>query len=214
MKRKILITLISLFMFAGISLAGSSESNRGDSLLVATWNPIGLDLRKITGATPVDLGLYIGDSFIVGGNYANGTWKNDEGDSEVSITYTDVGAFVRAFPGNSFNIFASYNERTWDGEFTVTESLTSDTGKFQSVATVAMFGLGNHWLLDSGITIGADWVFGGTIIDSSTAVTYSGSNLSAADKAQADKDLTEIGNLLNDFSASPGAVNVYFGFSF
>ena len=201
-------------MFAGIASAGSSESNRGDSYLMAIWNPIGVDARKVTGAQTVDLGIYLGDSFILGGTAANGTWEDDEGTSNITISYTDVGAFARVFPGNSFNVFASYNERTWDGEFTVTEAFTSATGKFQAVATVAMFGLGNHWLLDSGITIGADWVFGGTILDSSVAVTYSGSNLSAADKTKADEDLTKLGDLVNEFSASPGFLNFYLGFSF
>jgi len=214
MKQKLLTVLVSLFMFTGIAVAGDSASNRGDSFLMVTVNPVGIDLRKATGAMPVDVGIYLGESLILGATAANGTWEEDNEDSKTTITYTNSGAFIRAFPGNSFNLFASYNQGTWDGEFTVIEASTSATGTFKAEATVAMFGLGNHWLLDSGITIGADWVFGGTILDSSTTVTYSGSTLSADDKVEADKDLTEIGDILNDWSASPGAVNFFIGFSF
>ena len=233
MKKFSGLVLAILFFSAPLAQAADTRANRSDSLIFLGISPVGLHIPTLI-APPVGLGIYLGDNWLFGveGGSVVGESQDDEG-SSATVSFENTGAYIRWFPGtNSFNYFAAVHKRTWEAQASSTfVSTDSATGLITTVranaaltasATVGTLGIGNQWIMDFGLVLAADWlVLSSAISSESTAVvdavgTVGGftQTLTAQQKKDAEKDLKEFGDFLNDVSAFPGFLVFTIGLAF
>lgn len=227
----LVICLVALTVTS--ALAASSEDNRDDSLIFVGVSPFGITAPHIIGALvgspylPVSAGVYLGSHFLIAGEYGFMSVDAEEdqaGDSEFKGEFTNLGIYARIWPGtNSFNFLVAVRQRTWDIDARV--DIVDDTTGFarqvgvslDADATVATLGIGNQWVTDFGLTIGLDWLVVSGLIDSSTSGKIDAAELNTlapADVAEAEQELEDVGDALNEISALPGFLVLTIGWSF
>ena len=154
-----------------------------------------------------------------GFEYGTASATQKDGDNEASASYTNMGLYFRYFFGNSFNVFAAAHSRKWTADVTLSETDNTCPGntctadvEMTAAATVATLGVGNHWTLDFGLTLGVDWIFASGIIGSSTTSSVSANT--GWDVAELATEISDFADLLNQASALPGFLNFTIGWSF
>ena len=231
MKKFSGLVLAILFLSAPLAQAADTRANRSDSFVFLGTSPVGIHIPTLI-APPVGLGIYLGDNWLFGvesGSVA-GESQDDAG-STASVSFENTGAYIRWFPGtNSFNYFAAVHQRKWEARASSTFS-SFEAGFFTTVradaeltasATVGTLGIGNQWIMDFGLVLAADWlVLSGLISSESTAVvnatgTVGGitQTLTPQQKRDAEKDMKEFGDFLNQVSALPGFLVFTIGLAF
>ena len=97
-----------------------------------------------------------------------------------------------------------------------TTSTASETYSLDAKTTVATLGIGNHWLLDWGLWIGADWLLASSALGQTSEATLTSSTgtVSAANSATFKKDNENVGDFFNAISASSGFAVLTIGFAF
>lgn len=182
----------------------STQDHRRTKHLFLGFTPIGLHLPTVL-TQPLNAGLYIGSGMQLGIEYANVPFEK----GSATATATNNSIYVRLFPGNSFNVRFALNERKWSAETDLLgfKTRTTETRRY------FVFGIGNHWITDSGISLGADWAF--------LTLQLGQSNTSTTDTSQTgtqqSKIISELDALKDDvdlFSYNFGFVNFCIGFSF
>ena len=93
-----------------------------------------------------------------------------------SFTVSNQGLYARWFPGNSFNILMGYFNRGFasDAWTTTNASLATVTYKVDTKITDFSLAIGNQWIFDFGLTLGADWLMMGSGSATTTATVTSG----------------------------------------
>ena len=199
------ITGLFLFSFYILTLAADSAGNRADSTILVAFQTGG-HLASVI-APPARIGTFIGSDIEVALDIGSSTYSSSSGNSESTATYSNQGINSRYFLGNSFNILGAIHNRTYSGTATVTSGGSTASGTLEAKATVLTLGIGNHWLMDWGLYIGADWFMLGTALSSSSTAT---GDYTDSDK----KDVEEIGKLINAISTLGGFVAFSIGFAF
>lgn len=225
------IALAGVVFLGFLSLAQGAETrqNRDESLIFIGVSPLGLHLPTFA-TQPVGLGVYLGDSLLIGVEAGSTTQTYDEDGVEATATYSNSGAYVRWFTGNSFNVFGALHERAWsaDAETEIASTISgipvtiAAQATLDATATVATLGLGNQWIMDFGLVVGMDWLLGSGIIASSSAVSVEAQGealgqtitLSDAEKAEAEADLQDTADALNAASGLPGLFVLTLGYAF
>lgn len=156
-------------------------------------------------AMPYSVGLYLGDSLILGvenfsKGYSNGI---------ASATAGGQSIFIRIFTGNSYNMKLAMHERTIKSAIDIGNGATTmqetDTREFIS------FGIGNQWITDAGITLGGDWVFYGK---STGKRKYTSENNGGPDVSTAQNAIDVLKNGINVYNFGFGLVTFTIGFTF
>ena len=223
MIKKLSILYLSILFCGSVAWAADSAGNRKDSIIMLGMAPVGIHLATLA-APPVRVAVLLGD-ITVGIDVGSGSSSISSGTAKSTATYTNQGLNARYFFGNSFNASLGYHMRNWTIESTSTVStFTWGTGwstasekySLDAKSTVATLGIGNHWLLDWGLWIGADWVLASSALGqtSEATVTSSTGTVSAANSATFKKDNENVGDLFNAISASSGFAVLTIGFAF
>ena len=224
------LVLAIVFLSASVAVAADTRANRSDSLIFLGISPFGIHIPTLI-ASPVGVGIYLGDNLLFGveSGGISGESQDDKG-STGTASFDNTGAYVRLFPGtNSFNFFAAVHKREWDIAAT-SSFFNSETGQsviasaaLTASATVGTLGIGNQWIMDFGLVLGMDWLLlSGPISSETTAVvsvtgTVAGipnQFLAPQQKAQAERDLKDFAEFLNDVSAIPGLFVFTIGLAF
>lgn len=206
MKRAILL-LISLF-FAQTSFGYTSEQNRNETYpLHLGVAAVGADASTIFGGN-VYGGVFFGSDVFVAGELGQSQWQfqgSEEGvEFDTDATYTSEGAFFRWFIGNSFNLKFGGKISHWSAPMTVSRDYSGT--RLQANGTVSTdlgginLALGNHWMFDSGISIGIDWLSFQVPLFYNETISISNQDVGYLD---AEKDLGRGGELLNIMSSFP-----------
>ena len=214
--RAIILTLFTIFITSTISAADSS-SNRKDNI-VSFGIKTGVGWPAIT--TPFFIAVPgVFEDWNFGLDYGSKTYSSDSTSSGIkstgSFTITDTGLFARYFYGNSFNSIFAINSMNSEMTVTSTNASTggSAKGSLSTSATRFTAGIGNHWTMDWGLEIGADWLTGSALLSSSVSSSVSESS-GTIDTTDAKNSMEELGKLVNKLSAFPGILIISIGFSF
>jgi len=251
-------TMVALSAF-GLLITGlaapvlaDSESNRGDSILFLGTTPWGVHgptilaspffktkdpkakVKSDGGSSINTVGMYLGDSWLVGLQMGTGKLTYEDAKTSGAITetakstmdFTTTGAYVRWFPGNSFNVLLSVDNREFalKGGYVATDGVNAikSTVDMKTTSQVATLGLGNQWNTDFHLVIGVDWAVVSALMSNKTDFTVSGSGsvngtpvaLTAAEKKAMEDDVKQFGTDLGKFSSFPGALIVTLGLAF
>jgi len=200
--------------------------NRGDSILMLGYAPVGIHLATLV-APPVRVAVLLGD-LTVGFDSGSADNSQSSGTAKSTATYTNQGLNVRYFFGNSFNASLGYHMRNYSAEATSTSSSStysggswttttaSETFTLDAKTTVATLGIGNHWLMDWGLWIGGDWVLASGALSQTKEVTSTGTtgSPSATQLASFKKNAEAAADEMNAWSASSGFAVLTIGFAF
>jgi len=227
-KTLLFILALTVAGAAGVQ-AASSQQNRGDSLVFVGISPFGLHIPTLA-TFPVTAGVYLGENIQIGGEYGTAEASYEENDEEAEATYTNAGGYVRWYPGtNSFNVMLAMHNRTFtaDATATVTDQSTGQdavvNADMTASATVGTLGLGNQWMFDYGLFLGFDWVVLSGLVSGSVSsdVDATGTlpngtvvTLENDETREAEQDLEDLGNFLNQVSATPGLFVFTIGWAF
>lgn len=219
--RALTLTVLAVLLLPLAAQAQSSRANRGDSTLMFGVSSGG-HLPSVV-APPVGVGLFLGESLLVGAEYGSASYADETDDVEYTTDYTNAGGFARWFPGNSFNVLLAYHQRTWDAEleYTVEDESTGDEKPVDATLTaeaaVVTAGIGNQWTTDFGMVIGVDWLLGSALASSSRSGDIDDDTLETlapGEVEEAEAELEDAGDLLNRASASPGVFVITLGWAF
>lgn len=221
--RKAIVVATLLMCVPVLAWGASTRENRDDSLVFVGISPVGLHVPTLL-TFPVGVGLYLGESWMIGVEYGSFEVDVEDDGDEADGTFDNAGAYVRWFPGNSFYVTLAAHQRNWEANATVTVTEES-TGtqrtlqaRLETEATVATLGLGNQWMADFGLVFGVDWVLLSGLVDDSSVGSFDEGELASltdpADREQAEQDLADLGDLLNDASGFPGVLVVTIGWAF
>ena len=214
--RATIFTLIIIFFNSAISAADSS-SNRKDNI-------VSFGIKAGAGWPAVTTPFFIAvpgvfEDWNFGLDYGSKTYTSDSTSSGIkskgSFTIKDTGLFARYFYGNSFNSIFAINSMNSEMTVTSTNASTggSAKGSLSTSATRFTAGIGNHWTMDWGLEIGADWLTGSALLSSSVSSSVSESS-GTIDTTDAKNSMEELGKLVNKISAIPGILIISIGFSF
>ena len=221
--RKWLVAAVLVLTSGALALGASSEENRGDSTVFVGVSPIGIHIPTYI-APPAGAGMYIGKNLLLGAEYGSRSETFSDSGDKATASFSNAGLYARWFPGtNSFNFLLGLHRREWDASASV--KIKNDLGLDEKVkadltaeATVATLGLGNQWMADFGLTWGFDWLLvSGVASSSSTGKVrgfLNGASLSNTETQRAEKELKDLGNLLNTVSGFPGLLVFTIGWSF
>ena len=231
MIRKLSILCLSILFCGSVAWAADSAGNRKDSIIMLGMAPVGVHAATLYGP-PVRVAVILGD-ITVGIDAGSGSpsitcTKCMNWDTSSTGTYTNQGLNVRYFFGNSFNASFGYHMRNYSATATATSSTStysggswttttaSETFTLDAKTTVATLGIGNHWLMDWGLWIGADWLLASSALSQTSEATLTSSTgtVTAAESAQFKKDAEKLGDLINAISASSGFAVLTIGFAF
>ena len=154
----------------------------------------------------------MGKEWMVGLDMGSKSYSATSGTATASATYSSQGLYGRYFLGNSFNIYAGYHMRNYSATATATSGSATSTVTLDAKASVLNLGLGNHWMMDWGLYLGADWVLAGTALSKSTNATVTSSSGGGVSTAKA--DVEKIGDAMNAVSAAAGFAVFTIGFAF
>ncbi|PCI23672.1 MAG: hypothetical protein COB67_12460 [SAR324 cluster bacterium] len=213
---RVLIVYLAVFsLFCNGALAQESQKTRGEKTLFLGKTTFGLHIPTLL-APPAGLGIYLGDSVLLGVESGSISVDQDDGNTKSSAEFTNQGIYVRIFTGNSFNFLLAVHQRNWKADATVTKTSGSTTetatASLEAKAQVATLGIGNQWSWDWGLVFGIDWVLGSSLLNSSSTSIVKTSTF--VDDADATKELEEFGDFLNEVSAFPGVFNITIGLAF
>jgi len=226
MIRKLSILCLSILFCGSVAWAADSAGNRKDSIIMLGMGG-GIHPASIMAA-PARVAVILGD-LTVGIDAGSGSPSyTSTGWTETTGTYTNQGLNARYFFGNSFNASLGYHMRNYSAEATATSSSStysggswttttaSETFTLDAKTTVATLGIGNHWLMDWGLWIGADWLLASSALSQTSEATLTSSTgtVTAAESAQFKKDAEKLGDLINAISASSGFAVLTIGFAF
>ena len=226
MIRKLSILCLSILFCGSVAWAADSAGNRKDSIIMLGMAPVGIHPATLIAA-PIRVAVILGD-ITVGIDAGSADSSQTSGTAKSTATYTNQGLNARYFFGNSFNASFGYHMRNYSAEATATSSSStysggswttttaSETFTLDAKTTVLTIGIGNHWLMDWGLWIGADWLLASSALSQSSEATSTDTSgtASAADSAQYKKDAEAIGTWINDISASSGFAVLTIGFAF
>ncbi|MCP4753000.1 MAG: hypothetical protein GY866_19100 [Proteobacteria bacterium] len=135
----------------------TSKTNRKESLFLIGITPVSLD-ETTTLTHPLTVGIYLGERWLLGLEYGMADRKENVSNSyEARASIDNKGIYARKFSDNNFNWFFGLNQRTWSAQADVQKTETVSVAEKQTIWHLKL-GLGNQWHLDSGFTIGGDWV--------------------------------------------------------
>jgi hypothetical protein len=230
MRRALLGLLVSALLPATLH-AASSRDNRDDSLVFIGISPVGVHVPTLL-THPIGVGVYLGPNWMIGAEYGSTSADFDDDETEASATYSNLGAYVRLFPGtNSFNIGLAVHRRVFSGDGT-TEVTDPDYGtvdvkaSLDADATVGSLIIGNQWMMDFGLVLSVDWIVLSGLVSGKTDVSVKGtavgpngetidvSQLDPETRRDAEKELTDLGSQINDVSAFPGVLVFTIGWAF
>ncbi|MDT8447666.1 MAG: hypothetical protein RRB13_12305 [bacterium] len=217
--RKWTLAFFILMVASTSAWAADSASNRKDTLLWIGYQPVGVHVPTVA-APPLHMGISLTDNFVFGVDSGEQTYTDTVEGSDVSLTYSNQGAWARWFVGNSFYLKAGYHQRTWDATGTYTEVWTSTystatyTAKanIKAEAQVASFGIGNIWLFDAGFYIGADWFVAESVLSGKHSYTITSNT--GIDTATAQEEFDLMGQTMNQISGLGGAAIFTLGWAF
>ena len=216
MIRKLSILCLSILFCASVAWAADSAGNRGDSIIMLGMAPVGIHLATLV-APPVRVAVLLGD-LTVGFDSGSADNSQSSGTAKSTATYTNQGLNVRYFFGNSFNASLGYHMRNYSAKATSKSRSGSaaETFTLDAKTTVATLGIGNHWLMDWGLWIGADWLLASSALSQTSEATLTSSTgtITAAESAKFKKDAEKLGDLINAVSASSGFAVLTIGFAF
>lgn len=222
--KKIALLGLAMLLAAGLTFGADSKTNRATKTVGLT-----LPIFAIHAATlitpPIGIQYIASDRWVFGGEFGAASASVDDGDSKAKVDFSNMGLNARWFPNtNSFNVGFAVNQRSFTGSATV-DAEDPDTGvtarangTVDASATVATILISNQWTFDFGMTITADWLVLSGAIGSSTSTkvkaSASGIALTSAETADAEKNLEEIGDVINFIASAPGLFLISFGWSF
>ena len=222
MIKKLSILCLSILFCGSVAWAADSAGNRGDSIIMLGIAPVGIHLATLA-APPVRVAVLLGD-ITVGIDVGSADSSQTSGTAKSTATYTNQGLNARYFFGNSFNASLGYHMRNYSAEAKSTSSTysggswttVSETYTLDAKTSVLTLGIGNHWLMDWGLWIGADWLLASSALSQTSEATLTSSTgtVSAAESAAFKKDAEKIGELINAISASSGFAVLTIGFAF
>ncbi len=199
---KISVSVICTSFLISPLFAADSAGNRADSSILIGYQT-GAHLATMI-APPLRIGTFVGD-WEIALDMGSNSWTNTSGSASGVATYKNQGLNTRYFVGNSFNILAAIHNREYSAK--VTETSGSNSGTLDAKATVATFGIGNHWLMDWGLYIGADWFMAGSALSQSSTVA---GEFTTSGK----KDVEDLGKFVNQVSTAGGVLVFTVGFAF
>ncbi len=189
----------------------SSETvakSESDSQSVRARKSVGLHLMY-TPMSDFLLQLGAGATFTKSANWQFGLWylqgnkdflstfqSSDSGGIKTTKAYLSgmaFAAYARYFTGNSFSLYAGLGYRAASGVFAAkTTSITPATldAKLEVYSIIIPVGLGNHWSLKNGFTLGVDWI--------SVMIPISAGSSSTLASSEADASLSKLND---DFAA-------------
>jgi len=223
MIKKLSILCLSILFCGSVAWAADSAGNRKDSIIMLGMAPVGIHLATLI-APPVRVAVLLGD-ITVGVDVGSADSSQTSGTAKSTASYTNQGLNARYFFGNSFNASLGYHMRNYSAEATATSSTwtsglgwttASESFTLDANTTVLTIGIGNHWLMDWGLWIGADWLLASSALSQTSEATLTSSTgtVTAAESAQFKKDAEKLGDLINEISASSGFAVLTIGFAF
>ena len=207
---KTLIIAVST-LFLATSASADSAGNRDKSTVLLGLTPVGIHGATI-GAPPFTVGAFLGKEWMVGLDMGSKSYSATSGTATATATASNQGLYGRYFLGNSFNLSAGYHMRNYSATATATSGSATSTVTLDAKASVLNLGLGNHWMMDWGLYLGADWVLAGAALSKSTNATVTSSSGGGVSAAKA--DVEKIGDVVNVVSAAAGFVVFTIGFAF
>ncbi len=178
-----------------INKSPTSVDNRKESYIYLGVKPFSASMPE-NELRPFNLGVYLGKNLQLGAEYGSVTSTNSTSTSDAEAVITLKGVYIRLFTESSFNVMFAMNQYSWLAEATsetAPNSGLSMTVTEAEVTNVATFAIGNQWLLDSGITIGADWaLFSGQVGDPELTRSVKDKGGSSSEIADADKALNDL----------------------
>ena len=235
MKLKLLFFILVSLCFAPYAVADSSMQNRSDNWFFVGVSPVGIDYPTLT-LRPLHFGIYLTDSFMIGGVTGQQTIninQDDNDDSFYSNSYEpsfksegillSEGAYLRFFgEDSSFNWMFAYHQRSWTGmgkyqKWAYNSATSSYTPKaaiinIQYTALVGSLGFGNQWLFDSGFTLGVDWYVDSRISTASATTTIT--DFGGLTEAEVQSGIDDYIKYLRKLFAGPAVTILTLGYAF
>ena len=210
-------------MFCGsVAWAADSAGNRADSIIMLGMAPVGIHPATLI-APPIRVAVLLGD-ITVGIDVGSADSSQSSGTAKSTASYTNQGLNARYFFGNSFNASLGYHMRNYSATATATSTTYSsgsyttatETFTLDAKASVLTIGIGNHWLMDWGLWIGADWLLASSALSQTSEATLTSTTgtVTAAESAKFKKDAEALGDLINGISSSSGFAVLTIGFAF
>lgn len=204
---------------ASLAFGQPTRQNRSDSLIFVGYTPVGLHIPTLFAPT-LRLGFYLGDNFAIGGEI--GSWEDSDSDENNTFTgeFSNTGIFIQWWPGtNSFYFSFARHQREWTvtGTTTLPSTGSQVLATMRAKSTVSSLGIGNQWMIGAGGFIQVDWVVFSRAISESVEFEISPlvlAGLTPAEQVEAQQEIQEFGDTLNDFSSSSGAVILTVGWAF
>jgi len=207
--KKILVAVSTLLL--ATSAFADSAGNRDKSIVMLGLTPLGIHLAT-AATTPFTVAGFLGKEWMVGVDVGSKSYESTSGTATATATYSNQGLYGRYFLGNSFNVSAGYHMRNYSATATSTSGSATSTVTLDAKANVLSLGIGNHWMMDWGLYLGADWLVLGSALSSSSEATVTSTTGGGVSTAKTDTE--KIGDLVNAISAASGFAVFTIGFAF
>jgi hypothetical protein len=115
----------------------------------------------------------------------------------MSLKMMEVGPKARFFPFSSlgsFNISGGLSYNTIEGNYGYTGGVSGKfTLPYKAALILGQLGIGNHWVLGNGFTVGADWLTLTPVLSKSYSIEYSNDAAGDDELNQSEKDYNRRG---------------------